>query len=387
MEENNKKNEIIKAMMDVEYYTCVREDEVSIEKYTKLPLSRVSALGTAFEPLTAALQNVLNGGGTTSGLYKVTIQKGGHLAEFKNGSGYLGSVLKENGAVGGGQAVLNPLVCNPTMLFMAVALMSMDKKLDSIQETQLEIIEFLKQKEKSKLRGNLNVLEDVRNNYKYNWSNEKYKTNKHIQVQEIKRDAEQSIIFYREQIDKKINKKSFLHSNQDVKKKLKKIQSEFKDYQLALYLYSFSAFLEVMLLENFESAYLDSVAHKIEDYSYQYREFYTKCYDQIEVYSKSSIHSHLLSGLASINRVAGDAVAKVPVVSKSQIDETLIETSNRLERFSSRRTEQNMEQFVNNQSSYVRPFVENINAVNRLYNQPMELIFDQENIYFSLSER
>lgn len=38
------------------------------------------------------------------------IPKGAHLAEFKNGSGYLGSVLKKNGAVGGGQAVLNPFV-------------------------------------------------------------------------------------------------------------------------------------------------------------------------------------------------------------------------------------------------------------------------------------
>ena len=389
MEENNKKNQIVKAMTDVEYYPSAREDENSIEKYTKLPLAEVSALGIAFEPLASVFQNITQIGGESagSGLYRVTMPKGvsGHLAKFHDGSGLTATVVNESGIAG--QARLNPLVCNPTMLFMAVALMSIHKKLDSIQEIQQEIIEFLEQKEKSKLRGNLNVLADVLNNYKYNWNNEKYKTNKHIQVQEIKRDAEQSIIFYREQIDKKINKQSFIHSDQDVKNKSKEIQSEFKDYQLALYLYSFSSFLEVMLLENFESAYLDSVAHKIEDYSYQYREFYTKCYNQIEGYSKSSIHSYLLRGLASINRVAGDVVAKVPIVSKSQIDETLIETSNRLGRFSSRKTEQTMAQFVNNQSSCVRPFVENINAVDKLYNQPMELLFDQENIYFSLSER
>ena len=79
-------------------------------------------------------------------------------------------------------------------------------------------------------------------------------------------------------------------------------------------------------------------------------------------------------------------MAKVPVVSKSQIDETLIETSNRLGRFNSKMTEQNMEKFVNKQISCIRPFVDNINTVNRLYNQPMELLFDQENIYFGLSE-
>jgi hypothetical protein len=212
------------------------------------------------------------------------------------------------------------------------------------------------------------------------------KPNKHIQVQEIKRDAEQSIILYRERIDKKIKKQSFLHSDQNVSSKLKKIQSEFKDYQLALYLYSFSSFLEVMLLENFESAYLDSVTHKIEDYSYQYRELYTKSYDQIEGYAKSSIQSHLLSGVASISKVAGDAVAKFPIVSKSQLDENLIEASSRLRKISSKKSEKAMGRFVNSQSHCVHPFVENINAVNRLYNQPMELLFDKDNLYISSTQ-
>jgi len=388
MEEIKKKNEIVKAMTDVEYYPSVSEREISIEKYTKLPLTEVSALGIAFEPLLAVFQNITHTGGeiARSGLYRVTIPEGvsGHLAKFHDGSGLTATIVNETGIVG--QARLNKFAYNPEMLFIAALLMSIDKKLDSIQETQQEIIEFLEQKEKSKLRGNLNVLADVMNNYKYNWNNEKYKINKHIQVQEIKRDAEQSVIFYQEQIDKKISKQSLLHSDQDVKTKLKKVQSEFKDYQLALYLYSFSTFLEVMLLENFESAYLDSVARRIEDYSYQYREIYTKCYTHIEGYSKSSIHSHLLRGLSNMNRVAGTAMAKVPVVNRSQIDETLIETSNRLGKFSSKMTERTMGSFVNNQSSSVQPFVENIKTVNRLYNQPLELLFDQENIYFSLAE-
>lgn len=76
---------------------AIIEEPICVAKYTKLPLSRVKTLGTAFEPLTAAFRNVINGGGATSGLYQVTIPKGGHLAEFKNGSGYLGSVLIKSG--------------------------------------------------------------------------------------------------------------------------------------------------------------------------------------------------------------------------------------------------------------------------------------------------
>ena len=383
MEDNNEKNEIIKVMQNVEFYPAVLEEEVSIEKYSKLPLSNISALGATFEPITAAFQNVMQGG-TISGLYRVTIPNGGHLAEFKNGKGYLGAVLKGNNAVGGGQAVLNPLVFNPTMLVMAIALMDINKKLDNIQETQKEILEFLALKEKSKLKGNLNFLADVLNNYKYNWDNEKYKNNHHIKTLDIKQDAEQSIIFYQEQISKKIKKQSFIHSDKNVKDMLRKIQSEFKDYQNALYLFSFSSFLEVMLLENFESAYLDRVTQKIESYSFQYRELYTKCFNQIDLYSKSSIDSHLINALASINKVAGDAIAKVPVISKSQIDETLVETSKRLGNFSSKKTKRTLEKFLDKQNSNVGPFIENIKTVNRIYNQPMELLFDQENIYYGL---
>lgn len=382
MEESNKKHALAKAMMNVEYYPAILEgEEASLQSYSKLPLAEVSSIGVAFEPLAMAFQNILGIGGGGSGLYRVTVPGSGQLAKFKQESAYLGSVLTESGAVGGGQARLTPLACDPTMLFMAAALMGINQKLDGIQEAQQEIIAFLEQKEKSKLRGNLNFLTDVLNNYKYNWNNEKYKHSNHIKVLDIKQDSEQSLLFYREQIRKKAKKKSLFHGDKDVKEKLEKIQSDFREYQLALYLYAFSSFLEVMLLENFESSYLDAIAHKIEDYAFQYRELYSECYDQIEGDARSSMQAHLLSGLASINRVAGDAVAKIPVISKSQIDETLIETGHRLGEFGTKRTAEAMKQFASHQSSAVYPFVENIKLVNELYNNPMDVLFDNENIY------
>lgn len=403
MEVINKKNEIVKTMMNVEYYPALLNEEIALEKTTKVPLLSIAALGTAFATLPEAFRTItqtIETGGM-EGYYKAIFPEGvvGELVKAKDGTGFRGLIQGANGqfvgqpvfmpAVGSKVTMSTVIPFDPLTLVIAVALISIEKKLDDILETQQEILEFLKQKEKSKLRGNLHVLEDVLNNYKYNWDNEKYKINKHNHVQEIKRDAEQSIVFYRERIVKKINKKInnllFIHHDQDVKGKLEEVQAELKEYQLALYLFAFSTFLELMLLENFDSAYLDSAAHKIEDYSYQYRELYTKCYNQIEEYAKSSINSSLLGGLATINKFAGDAVAKIPFVSDSQIDEALIEASNQLGKQCSKKTELTMEQFQSNQSSCVSPFVENINTVNRLYNQPMELLFDQENIYLSLS--
>lgn len=385
VEDQDRKNKLINTMANVEYHPAVLEREhVKLERYTKLPIAKISAFGVAFEPLAVAFQQAMGGNGA-SGLYWVNT-KGGSLVNFADGSGFTGAISQGNNQVGGGMAKLNRLAFNPTMLFMAAALASIDKKLDSIQEAQKEILEFLKEKEKAKLRGNLNFLSDVLNNYKYNWANEKYKNGNHIKVLDIKQDAEQSILFYREQIEKKVTRKSLLHSDKDVKDKLMDIQAEFKEYQLALYLYAFASFLEVMLLGNFDSSYLDGVARKINDYAFRYRELYTQCYDQIESYAKSSIQAQLLSGLANINKVAGEVVAKIPIVSKSQIDETLIETSSRLGDYGSKRAEQAMGALVAHQSSAVHLFVENIDTVNRLYNQPMDLLFDNENIYFGLSE-
>lgn len=382
-----RKNEFAKAMAEIELYPAVVKENVNVVQYSKFPISRLAAFGTAFEPVTAAFQYILSGGSAGgSGLYMVTVPKGGHLATFNDGSGFLGGALKTNNQVGAGQARLNPLVCNPTMLFMAVTLANIDKKLDTIQEMQQEMMNFLVQKERSELKGDMKFLADTLSNYKHNWNSDKFKNSSHVKVLDIRQAADRKIDFYREQIESKISKKSFFHSDQDVKKQLGEIESEFKDYQLAVYLFAFASFLEVMLLENFSSAYLDCIVKKIDEHSLQYRELYTKCYDQLESYSKTSIQSQLLKGLANVNKVAGEAIAKVPVISKSQIDETLIKAGDKLGEFNSKRTGQTLMLLIEKQSAYVQPFVDNINTVNRLYNQPTELLFDQDSFYLSTVE-
>lgn len=169
---------------------------------TKIPLSDLSSLGVAFQPLTAAIQTVVSGGGG-SGLYYVNT-KG--MQMFSTSEGYIGSLKTAAGTVGGGQARMTALPCDPTMLFMAVALMGINQKLNNIQEAQQEILAFLEEKERAVLQGNLNALNDIMNSYKFNWDNETFKTNKHILVQQIKKESEASIILYRDQIAQKLKK-------------------------------------------------------------------------------------------------------------------------------------------------------------------------------------
>lgn len=387
MDESVRRNELIMAMTASELAMPELQEELAVQTYCKVPLSRLAALGTGLKPFTAAVQNfvsVASGGKGVSGYYKVTIPPGTELARFRTEPSFLGTALDNSGIAG--QARLNPLICDPTMLFVAAALVNFDKKLDVIREAQQEMLEFIVQKEKSALKGDLDFLMDVYNNYKHNWNNDKYKTANHIKALGIRQDAGRKIDFYREQIKKHIGKKTFLHSDQDVKNQLAKVQDEFKEYQLALYIYGFGYFLEILLQENFEAAYLESVAKKLEDVSLQYRELYSLAYNQIEGYSKSSLQSKLMGGLSVMNRAAGEAIAKIPVISKSQIDETLIETGEKLGTYKEARVTNAMYKLVECQSSCVRPFIDNIEMVNRIYNQPIMMIFNEENLYLAAAE-
>ena len=379
--QENKDNEILQMMNNTSIYPMLKESEVGVSNYTPLPLSRLAAYGTAFQPLATAVQTAVNGAGG-SGIYYVNTA-GKTMFQMKGTNNFIGSLQTSTGMVGGGQAKMTPLACDPTMIFMAAALANVEKKLEAIQDMQKEMMDFLVQKEKADLKGDLNFLFDVFNNYKYNWNNEMYKNSNQIKVLDIRQEAEKKIAFYREQIIAKVNKKSFIHSDQTVNKQLQTVQDQFKDYQLALYLLGFSSFLEVMLLGNFDKDYLTGISDKLEKYSLNYRELYTKCYDEIESYSSTSVQSSMLKGIAKASTSVGKLVEKIPVISKGQADEALIAAGDKLDELNAGKLRKQMSSLIERQSNSIRPFIENIDTVNELCNKPVQLLVDKENLYIS----
>ncbi len=390
MDEMTKKDMIVHAMTEMECYPVIHE-EVAIQEFTKVPFGQLSAMGGTLASIAPALKGAIkstNDSDIGEKLYRMidplkgkgkVTTVGNIYQKGKQGIVARAKYVEVKPSVAGTVAQINPA----TML-MAVAISTITKQLDKIEEAQKDIIEFLQLKEKAMLKGNIAVLQEILDEYKYNCDNEKYKNNKHIQVQEIKRDAEQSIIFCRDQIENKVSKKGLLHSDRDVKVKIQKVQYEFKDYELAMYIFSFSSFLEVMLLENFDAGYLNAVTKKIEQYAGQYHSLHEKCYQMIEGDSKTSIEAYALKGVAGLNRALGKTIGKIPKISDGQVDENLIEAGDKVQSFNEKRTENTMGLFAHEHCVCVRPFVDNINAVNMIYNQPIELLFDSENIYFSL---
>ena len=373
----------IQYLQNLNLHPTLLEDDVPTETYTKLPFSQIAALGTAFEPLSAIAQTIAGPSSTTSSLYRVTIPSGTHLASFKSGIGNLGTILNADNKIAG-QAVLNPLSFNPTMIFMAASLANIDKKLDSIQKLQQEMLSFLVQKERAELRGNLIFLYDLLESYKYNWNNDMYKSNNHIKVLDILQTANQKIILYKAQILSVIASKSFLHSDKEAQNRFDKIHSLLKDYQLALYTLAFSSFLDVMLIENYHSDYLNGIRERLDHYSVEYRELYTKCYEYIESSFNSSIQSSLLKGINHISKATGEAIAKVPVLSKGPVDEALIAAGGRIDQYNSWKITHQLQKMTDQQSSYVRPFIDNIVMIDQLYNNPIDMIIGHDCVYLGV---
>ena len=138
-----------------------------------------------------------------------------------------------------------------------------------------------------------------------------------------------------------------------------------------------------MLLGNFDADYLTGISDKLEKYSLKYRELYTKCYDEIESYSSTSVQSSILKGVAKASTSVGKFVEKIPVISKGQADEALIAAGDKLDELNDGKLRKQMQSLIEHQSNSIRPFIENIDTVNELCNKPVQLLIDKDNLYIS----
>ena len=392
----SRKADIARQALDMEFTPQSTDIPVSLDKATKLPLAEIASLGTAFASLPAVFRTVTQTVSISGeGLLRATDASGNPLdlrilQAFNDGSGLMGSF--RDASNGFGQArlhtvasqtadVVTTMLYDPTTFFMAAALMEINKKLDAIQETQQEMFEYIRNRDKAELRGDLETLSDVLNSYRFNWDNAQYKNNKHILVQQIRNDAEKAIIQHRAQIEGKFKSKGPIHIDKEVRDKAAAIRDELEEYRLSVYLYSFASFLEVMLLENFDPDYLAATAGKIEERSLAYRMLYTKAYDALESQADSSVRAVALGGLSGAMSFLGKVIEKTPVGDLTPIDEALQDASKGIGDFSRGVKRDMMRKIADARSSDVRPFVENIENVNRLYNEPTMLLADEDAIY------
>lgn len=395
MNNEHNKEEMILSCADIEIIPNedLASGQVELSNYNNIPWDNVIFAGTALSSLLPIFRDVK---GTVQvamdGLYKGnTLGKVGTLAQAKDGTGFLGTIVS-NGKFSG-QMRWTPvdavpmdinatIPIDPMTLAIAAVVMEINMKLDAIQELQQEMFDYMKARDRSETKGSLHFLIDTLNDYKFNWDNPKFLDSKLNEVQSIERLAHGNIIFYRDQIAKKVNKQDTIHFGANVEGRIESVKEDFKDYKLSLGMYSFAIYLEVLLNENFKEDYLRKKSVQIYDQSIQYRKLYTEAYNALKEYSTNTMEQTVLGGLSFITKGLGDALKSTPIGDATPIDSFLIDGGKTIENFSNEISDNSVNQLTESKDCDVRVFSNSIDRIKDMYKGSTEFIFADDGLYY-----
>lgn len=373
-------------MVRTEFYPKIPRSDIMAQCKHKITLDQLSTLGTEFATVASVIAKSAMEAPNLEGLYRCVFPEGvtGTLAQFRDGSGALGTILNDGKIAGQARwipAEAAAIPIDPITLAIAAGMIVINRKFDEVKKLQQEIIAYLKLDKESKLEGAVNSLAAIMEDYRYKSLDSAWKTAMYVKAADFKTEAEQNIIFYRKQITASLGTQKLFHIGATVKKMQKDLSNQFQYYQLSLSLFAFSCYLEVILGKNHASDYLNHVIQKIRTYELQYREDYTACYEQLERYSKDSVDKKLMEGAGRASKLTGGFIAKIPVISRGPVDEALIAAGEKVEAFGAKQADKMLLGFSENCDAGVQSFVDGLEAINEVGNQPTEVFFDQEALY------
>lgn len=405
-QKNDSENDDLKEVLDVaplasDAFPVVKMDSERLSAYRAIPLSGLASLGAAFfqmsEGTRTVVQTVTKNVATDEPLYVAFNPKNilGFMRE--NEYGTVGNIMQVNAQ--GKQVIagrmrykridnlpttetsVTQLPIDPMLMVVAVALMNIEKKLDGIQKSVEEVMQFLKQEKQSKQRGNLNMLTEIMEDYKANCQSETFCVSRLGEVLSIKTSAYQDIDFYQNRIAAELQKKKTIHSAKDAQTILDEITYQFAEYQLACHLFAFSSFLDVLLQRNFDAEHIESMTEKMNAMAERYGALYDDCYRQIAKYQGTAIEAKILGGIGHATKGLGKAIAAIPVVRDGSVDEALISAGDSIEKHNQEALRLRLQGFEVFEDNRMAPFVENLQNVNLLYNTQNAIITDGINMY------
>lgn len=399
--EQEKKEEAIQTLITDEQFPIIRPADMDIKRYDKVPLAGLAALGGAFamlpEGARTMMQTVTKTVQAPGNLY-IGINPKGIMGKLQgNANGINGNIMQMNAqgkSVIKGRMAFQPvenlsvtqttgtvMPFNPMTIAVAAALYNIDQKLITLQAKAEEILQFLKLEKQSRQRGNLHMLAEILDEYKQNCQDEKRCSLRNVEVQAIKREAHQDILFYQEQIARQLKEQKGLHLAQDAQGLLENVMGEFYEYQLACYLYAFSTFLDVMLQKNFASTVLESAAKKMEELAKKYADLYRECREQIADYQRNAIDVKAAGALGRLATSMGQKAADVRGLNRLAMDEKLMSWGEGLVNQNREAVAKKLEAFAPLEDSRMTAFIENVQRLDYLYHREDGLITDGEYLY------
>ena len=356
-----------------------------------VPITSLTSLGAAVSSMVPALRTVTE---TTTvnmqGLYTLANASVGDTLKVAKNGNFWGAFKTVDGKSKFAQlqqagpidaSTVTTLPVNPATMMMAVALHSIEQKLDKIEETQQRIVDCLICEKESEIETDMQILSGIISKYKFNWDNERYVTNNHKQVLDIQCRERKNMIVYQKQILSLPEKKQLFVAQNDVESALADLQKKFKYYRMALCTYSLASLLEIMLGGNFKEEYISEVKTEIEQLALDYRNCFDKASVCLEKLGSTAIDAKFMKGLGAAEQSVGKFIGTVPVVRRGSVDELLQKKGARLALRANGLEEKAVREFAALGNPETSIITERMQDMIQIYNHTERICFDRERIY------
>lgn len=381
-----------------------------------IPISLLGAAGSvAFEGLSKIVTILTNVAGAAMGSGGfIPVDAAGKALKVANlmrsnaTGNIIGTIAQSNGAVGGGIAqwvpaspfnasnlagladfsgitsAITTVTLSATMLvgFTCVIgmLKSIDKKLVRIEETQHEILDFLKADKSAQVAGDLRFLTDLIENFKFNCSNDLYCENAHLKVLDLKQAADRDIQLSKSLIDSSLTATVQSKTKNNPRQFAEQMHQLFAEYRKAVYLYAFASYAEVLTLKNYDGGFLTSVKDLIRSRLFDYLSIYSSICDQIDRLTDKTVGSVFSRVSATVSKKTGEFIEKTPL-GKTQLDENLGAMGATLDKLSASRRDKNIKMFYDDRGAFIAPFLEGLQELDTVFNHGDELYIDSTGVY------
>lgn len=365
--------------------------DISGTSTLSVPIAELSALGAGVSSMLPSLNTITQTSTINmQGLYRVAnAQAGDVLKAAKNGNFW--SAMRSAGgkskmaqlqAVDGvTQTTRTIMPLNPATMMMAVTLFSIEKQLDSIEQTQEQILSFLEAEKQSEVEANVQTLISILRKYKSNWDNEHFVNGNHELVLGIQLTARKNMLVYQRKVQEQLSAKQLFVVQRNVDAKYRDLLRDFKYYRLSLYTYALSSLLEIMLSGNFKESYIAGIQDEIRSFSNTYHESFDKCSLYLEKMSDAAIDIHLMKGVGVAGNNVGKFIGRIPVVKEGPVDELLQRGGENLQVNAQKAEQRSVKEFAAVGNPGTGFFTDQMDRMIQIYNHTSDILFDDKNIY------
>ena len=367
----------------------VRKEFLSTNCYS-ISLACVSKISPIAIPTANAIKKITGkkAANSSNTLYRITnLGVNDTLKAMKNGKTFWGAIKKSDGS--SVMAKLQEtntngvLALDPTIMMMSIALSGIESELGEIKELNKKIFSFLEEEKEAEIESDLEILNRAIEEFKFNLNDEKYIANNHQQIMDIKRTANKNMLFYEKQIKDTLSKESFLVMNSGMNSLLEDIEKKLKYYRLSLYIYSFSTLIEILLIGNYQSDYLLKKTNELNILDEKYTNTFNNALEYVKKNANKLLEGNVLSGLGDAGKAISNLAKKMNI---KNADNWLNEKGNNLKQNSKNIKESFSNKLEEIKESNTKPFINQIENINNIYNKTKEVYFDDKNIYLEMNK-